>query len=175
MLVVAIGFGAEEVGGEGGFGDEPAGGAAEVDGVAEDVGAVEEGGIHVVFSDVFDAEFVFDTLVVGSDGLVVAFEEDIWTELEDDVEAVDEEDEVVFTAGREAVEIAQRCGDLGHVTFSSVEFAFAVPGEDERWRVRIYRGRRNEAAEVHIVGCCRGHEMHATGSWFLAGDVRRGA
>jgi len=175
MLVVAIGFGAEEVGGEGGFGNEPAGGAAEVDGVAEDVRAVEERGVHVVFSDVFDAEFVFDAFVVGADGIVVAFEEDIWAELEDDVEAVDEEDEVVFTAGREAGEIAQRCGDLGHVTFSSVEFALAVPGEDEGWGVGINGGRRNEAAEIHIVGCCSGYEMHATGSWFLAGDVRRGA
>jgi hypothetical protein len=141
----------------------PARRATEIDGPTDLVGTEYDGGTMIALVECVLAECLNGSLVEVRIHVEISLEQNIGSQLEPDVVAVQDEDQIIFFAYRfQSLHVGEQGLDFGKMLLVRVGFFMCAPVDQDRGGVIEDGGGEEQLAEVSVA-TCRWDEVVETG------------
>lgn len=136
--------------------DSPARGATEVDGPTDLVWAENDSGTVIALVESVLTICLDGSLVEVRVHFEISLEQDVWPQLEPDVVAVQNENQIVFLAdGLQPLHVSKQSFDFGEMLLVRIGLFMGSPIDQDGRRIVEDGGGEEELAEISVATCCR--------------------
>lgn len=141
----------------------PARGATEIDGPTDLVGAEDDSRTVIALVKGVLTKRLDGSLVEVRIHFEISLEQNVWSQLEPDVVAVQNEDQIIFLAdGLQPLHVSKQSLDFGKMLLVGIGLFMSAPVDQDGSRIVEDGGGEEKLAEVSVATCRRNEVVEAS-------------